>query len=75
MMTSEQNYKTKLIEILERDYKSAKIRMQAFEEGTEEHVFNRATMLQAGLTLIDVRILFRFIPPTASELEILENFK
>tara|TARA_R110002124_G_scaffold195575_1_gene362639 strand:- start:207 stop:401 length:195 start_codon:yes stop_codon:yes gene_type:complete len=57
MMTSDQIFKTKLIERLEQDHKSARVRMEAFAEGTKEYSFNKATMLQAQVTLFDIREL------------------
>jgi len=65
-MSSREILKTKLIEILKRDYKSAKLRMEAFGEGTEEYALNKATMRQASHTLFDIRMI---------DIERLENFK
>ena len=59
MMTSAQIFKTKLIERLEQDSKSAKLRMECFKEGTSEYAFNKATMLQVSTTLFDIRELER----------------
>tara|TARA_R110002153_G_scaffold33295_3_gene100486 strand:- start:1055 stop:1249 length:195 start_codon:yes stop_codon:yes gene_type:complete len=59
MMRSEQIFKTKLIDRLEQDHKSARIRMEAFAEGTKEYSFNKATMLQAKVTLFDIQELSR----------------
>tara|TARA_R110000744_G_scaffold274351_1_gene387493 strand:+ start:267 stop:458 length:192 start_codon:yes stop_codon:yes gene_type:complete len=58
-MRSEQIFKTKLIDRLEQDHKSARIRMEAFAEGTKEYSFNKATMLQAKVTLFDIQELSR----------------
>ena len=59
MMTSEQIFKTKLIERLEQDHRAAKLRNEAFAEGTKEYSFNKATMLQAKVTLFDIKELSR----------------
>jgi|TARA_B110000908_G_scaffold92332_1_gene109438 hypothetical protein len=56
-MTSEQIFKAKLINRLEQDYKSAKLRMEGFIQGTQEYSFNKATMIQAKVTLFDIREL------------------
>ncbi len=59
MMTSEQIFKTKLIERLEQDHRAAKLRNESFAEGTTEYSFNKATMLQAKVTLFDIKELSR----------------
>ncbi len=51
----------KLIERLEQDRDSAKLRMQCFEAGSREYAFNQATMLQASCTLFDVRDIPKYI--------------
>lgn len=51
----------KLIERLEQDRDSAKLRMQCFKAGSREHAFNQATMLQASCTLFDVRDIPKYI--------------
>jgi len=65
-MSSREIFKTKLIEILEQDYKSAKIRMEGFKKGTEEYAFNKAVMMQSSQTLFDIRMI---------DIERLENLK
>ena len=55
MTTTEQIFKTKLIERLEQDHKLAKLRRECFEEGTNEYTFNKATMIQISSTLFDIK--------------------